>query len=77
MKLDDYKLTVSFLEHTEALIKSACDARDGKYSEVKAQLIVYLETSIKEEDARNKLYQDDALNKRLKDFYNATLDLIK
>lgn len=77
MTLDDYKLTISFLEHVEALTKAACDVKDGKYLVSKTQLISYLENRIKEENARNKLYQDDVLCKKLETFYAATMDLIK
>lgn len=77
MQLTDYKLVITFLEHCEALIEAACNARDGKFDASKDQLMVYLENKIKEEDAKNKLYQDDVLCKKLKTFYAAASDLIK
>ena len=77
MKLTDYKLSVSFLENFEAMIKHFCDAKDGKFAAAKANLIVYLEEAVKNEEQLVKLYQDETLRKKLVTFYAATLDLIK
>lgn len=77
MQLIDYKLVITFLEHCEALVEAACDVKDRKFDASKEQLVAYLENKIKEEDAKNKLYRDDALCNKLKTFYTATMDLIK
>lgn len=77
MKLIDYKLIIAFLENFEALIKYACDAKDGAFETAKAQLISYLENKVKDEEERLKLYKDEIFYKKLINFYNATLDLVK
>lgn len=77
MKLIDYKLIIAFLESFEALIKYACDAKDGVFDTAKSQLVSYLENKIKEEEERLKLYKDEVFYKKLVTFYNATLDLVK
>jgi hypothetical protein len=77
MKLNDHQLIVSFLQPIRSLAELTCDVKDGKFDVCKEQLIACLNDEIKEENVRFKLYQDEALQKKLIAFYTACIDLLK